>query len=99
MQFGWDEEKAASNLRKHGVSFQEARTVFNNPLAVIFDDRIHSATELREIIVGHSLQNRLLFVCFTQQGPVVRIISARAATRKEREDYEKNILFGRGYPG
>lgn len=96
MDFGWDEEKAAFNQRKHGVSFQEARTVFDNPLAVIFDDRSHSAGETREIIVGHSLQNRLLFVCFTQRGLVVRIISARAATRKEREDYEKNILFGRG---
>lgn len=99
MGFEWDEEKAASNLRKHGVSLLEARTVFDNPLAVIFDDRTHSATEDRELIVGHSFRNRLLFVCFTQRGTVVRIISARAATRKEREDYEKNILLGSGYPG
>lgn len=92
MEFSWDEEKAASNTKKHGVGFREARTVFDDPLAVIFDDKTHSATEKREIILGHSLRGRLLLVCFTQRGTTVRIISARAATRKERKDYEENIL-------
>ena len=60
MEFEWDESKAASNLKKHGVSFEEAKTVFDNPLAVIFDDESHSVDEQREIIIGHFRQNRLL---------------------------------------
>ena len=94
MELEWDEAKAASNERKHGVSFQEARTVFDDPLAVIFDDDPPSIGEQREIIIGHSEEDRLLLVCFTQRGPSVRIISARTATRRERKDYEENVLFG-----
>jgi uncharacterized DUF497 family protein len=92
MHFEWDESKAAANLKKHGISFEEAKTVFNNPLAVIFDDEIHSIDEQREIIIGHSQNNRLLLVCFTQRAHNTRIISARLATRREREDYEQNAL-------
>lgn len=92
MKFEWDQSKAASNLKKHGVSFEEARTVFDNPLAVIFDDEAHSVDEQREIIIGHSRQNRLLLIAFTERSGNVRIISARLATRNEREDYEQNAL-------
>jgi uncharacterized protein len=92
MEFEWDQSKAASNLKKHGVSFEEAKTVFDNPLAVIFDDEAHSIDEQREIIIGHSRQNRLLLIAFTERSGNVRIISARLATRQEREDYEQNAL-------
>ncbi len=92
MKFEWDQSKAASNLKKHGVSFEEAKTVFGNPLAVIFDDEAHSVDEQREIIIGHSRQNRLLLIAFTERSGNIRIISARLATRNEREDYEQNAL-------
>jgi hypothetical protein len=92
MKFEWDQSKAASNLKKHGVSFEEAKTVFDNLLAVIFDDEAHSVDEQREIIIGHSRQNRLLLIAFTERSGNVRIISARLATRNEREDYEQNAL-------
>jgi uncharacterized protein len=92
MQFEWDPLKAATNLKKHGVSFEEAKTVFDNPLAVIFDDEAHSIGELREIIIGHSQRNRLLLVVFTERSGSIRIISTRLTTRKEREDYEQNSL-------
>jgi uncharacterized DUF497 family protein len=91
MEFEWDEDKAAANLAKHGLSFEEALTVFDDPLAAIFDDENHSTGELREIIVGHSSQDRLLLVSFTERPKTVRIISARLTTRRERENYEKNI--------
>ncbi len=91
LKFEWDRKKAASNLSKHRVSFEEALTVFSDPLARIFDDEDHSAEEQREIIIGHSSQSQLLVVCFTAQGESVRIFSARTATRREREDYEENI--------
>ena len=91
LKFEWDPKKAASNLSKHGVSFEEALTVFGDPLARIFDDEDHSIEEQREIIIGHSVKERLLVVCFTSQGESVRILSARKATRKERKDYEENV--------
>ncbi len=90
MKFEWDESKKISNLEKHGISFEEAKTVFDNPLAAIFDDRQHSIDEIREIIIGHSSQNQLLLVSFTERAGVIRIISARLATRREGEDYEQN---------
>jgi uncharacterized protein len=92
MDFEWDESKAASNLKKHGVSFTEAKTVFANPLAVVLDDEAHSIGEKREIIIGHSQCNQLLLVSFTERYTVIRIISARLATRREREDYEYNTF-------
>jgi len=93
VRFTWDEQKAANNLQKHGVSFAEAQTVFNNLLAVLFDDEVHSASERREIIIGLSARNRLILVCFTEQGGIVRIINARCATPKERRDYEENTGY------
>ncbi len=89
----WDMEKAASNVEKHQVSFEEAATVFSDSLAVIFDDEAHSVYEPREIIIGHSLNSRLLLVIFTDRGDSVRIISARLATKKERIDYEEYADF------
>jgi len=91
MEFEWDKAKAAANFKKHKVTFDEASTVFSDPLARIFDDEEHSAEERREIIIGHSIINRLLLVCFTALDEnTVRIFSARQATRKERQDYEEN---------
>jgi len=92
-RFEWDKNKASSNIKKHGVSFDEARTVFNDPLARIFDDEEHSSIERREIIIGHSIVNRLLVVCFTERKEAIRIFSARLATLRERKDYEENIIF------
>jgi len=91
LKFEWDRRKAASNLSKHGVSFEEALTVFADPLARIFDDEDHSIEEQREIIIGHSADDRLLVVCFTAQGESSRIFSARKSTRQERKDYEENV--------
>jgi uncharacterized DUF497 family protein len=85
----WNRAKADSNRQKHGVSFEEALTVFGDPLARIHDDPGHSAGERREIIVGHSARDRLLLVSFTERRGAIRLISARRATRHEREDYEK----------
>ena len=90
LEFEWDEDKAASNLRKHGVSFDEASTVFADPLAAIFDDEEHSQDEIREIAIGHSILQQLMLVSFTETGEdVIRIISARKATKRERRDYEE----------
>jgi uncharacterized DUF497 family protein len=85
----WDPTKAAANLLEHGVSFEEAATVFRDPLAKIHDDPDHSASERRDIVVGHSLQGRMLLVSFTDRGSNIRLISARAVTRRERRDYEE----------
>jgi uncharacterized DUF497 family protein len=91
VRFEWDEEKARSNRRKHGVSFEEAKTVFDDSLAAIFDDEQHSAGEQREIIIGYSGQSRLLLVFFTERPQGVRIFGARPATRQEQKDYEEGI--------
>lgn len=91
LRFEWDAEKADTNLKKHGVSFEEGFTVFPDPLARIFDDEDHSVAEEREIIIGHSVKQRLLLVCFTARGASIRLISARKATRRERQDYEENV--------
>jgi hypothetical protein len=95
--FEWDDTKAQSNLQKHGVSFDEAASVFASPLAAIFPDPDHSEDEVREIIVGHSERNRLLVVSFAERGDAVRIISARVATARERKDYEENPMGGWGH--
>jgi uncharacterized DUF497 family protein len=90
--FAWDPRKEQANLRKHGVGFIEATSVFSDPLARIFADEMHSVDEPREIIVGHSRAGRLLLVCFTEpERDRVRIISARRATGKELHDYEENV--------
>ena len=91
MRFEWGPKKAASNIQKHGVSFDEAVTVFKDPLAFIFDDMTHSEQEHREIIIGMSALRRMLLVCFVERiENTVRSISARPATRQEIKDYEEN---------
>ncbi|MBI5731037.1 MAG: BrnT family toxin [Ignavibacteriales bacterium] len=89
--FEWNREKERINFQKHGITFNEAKSVFYDPLARIFDDVIHSVSESREIIIGHSLNKELLLVVFVERKQnLIRIISARPATKKERKDYEEN---------
>jgi hypothetical protein len=90
LRFEWDVHKARANIRKHGVSFDEAATVFRDRLASIFDDEDHSIEESREIIIGRSAAGRLLLVSFTEKADnTIRIISARVATKRERRNYEE----------
>jgi uncharacterized DUF497 family protein len=89
LRFEWDARKALTNQVKHGVSFDEAMSVFTDPLARIFDDPDHSVAESREIIIGLSQKQRLLVVCFTERSDTVRIFSARKATKLKRQDYEE----------
>ncbi len=88
MDFDWDDGKAEANLSKHGVSFLEAATVFEDDLSITFFDADHSMNEERFVIIGHSQRGRLLFVSHTDTDDQVRIISAREATRRERKVYE-----------
>lgn len=88
MEFEWDPKKAALNFKKHGVTFQEGSSVFADEFARIIDDPVHSITEYREIIIGTSSADRLLFVSFTVRSGRARIISARRANRLERQDHE-----------
>ena len=87
MKFEWEENKATANLSKHRVSFDEAKTVFDDPLYVDFYDPDHSYSEHRYIIVGHSQKGRLLIVSYTERENAIRLISARKVTRREREIY------------
>jgi uncharacterized DUF497 family protein len=89
--FDWDESKAESNLRKHGVAFEEAVTVFNDPLAGLITDESHSEAELRHIAIGHSWRGQLLLVSFVERRGVTRIISCRRATAAERRVYEQGV--------
>ena len=89
MQFEWDKNKASLNLSKHGVSFEEAKTVFEDPLYVDFYDPDHSEEEERYLIVGESNQGRLLIVSYTERGNIIRLISARETTQTERAIYEE----------
>jgi len=89
IDFEWEPRKAYSNALKHGVSFEEARSAFFDPLARIHEDPAHSEHEPREILVGHSPRGRLLLVSFTERAGTVRIISARKATRAERIEHEE----------
>jgi len=89
MQFEWNASKAERNLLKHGVSFEEAETVFDDPLYVDFYDPDHSEDEERYLIIGESNQGRLLIVSYTERGDLMRLISAREVTRTERESYEE----------
>ena len=91
LRFDWDPNKAEANLAKHEISFEEAMTVFADPLARIFPDEEHSVDELREIIIGHSAGHQLILLNFTSIDDWVRIFSTRKATRRERKDYEENI--------
>ena len=88
--FEWDPQKAKSNLEKHGVSFGEASTAFQDTLSLTIEDPLRSIEEERLILIGMSQENRILVVVHTERGDNIRIISARKATKKEREDYESN---------
>ena len=88
IEFEWDEDKAAQNARKHEVEFEEASTVFGDPLSKTFPNPDHSIEEDRFIIIGTSDRNRVLIVSHTDRGEKIRIISAREATRNERKVYE-----------
>ena len=91
MKFEWDHEKSEKNLKKHGISFEEAETVFDDPLSYTFPDPDHSINEFREITIGLSVKNRLLIVCSTERNSKIRIFSSREASQKERKNYEKSI--------
>lgn len=90
LSFEWDENKARTNLARHGVSFEDASTVFGDPMSITIPDPAHSQAEDRWIILGHSQQGRLLVVVHTERGDNLRIISARPASRRERKQYEES---------
>ncbi|WP_107670463.1 BrnT family toxin [Cyanothece sp. BG0011] len=89
MQFEWDKNKAKQNLSKHGVSFEEAKTIFDDPLYIDFYDPDHSENEERYLIVGQSNQRRILILSYTERGNKIRLISAREVTPQERKAYEQ----------
>jgi uncharacterized DUF497 family protein len=89
MRFTWDPSKAEANLRKHGVSFQEASTAFRDPLSVTGADPDHSFGESRFITFGESVTGKLLVIAHTERGAEIRILSARRATKPERKIYEE----------
>ena len=88
--FEWDPKKANRNIKKHGVSFDEASTAFQDTLSLTIDDPLHSDNEMRIVLIGMSYKNRILVVVHTEREDHIRIISARKATKKEREQYESN---------
>lgn len=89
--FEWNPKKASTNARKHRVSFEEARTAFADPLGRVIDDPEHSDNEQRAILIAYSARSRLLFISFTDRGDKLRILSARRATKRERQKHEKAI--------
>ncbi|MDQ6700973.1 MAG: BrnT family toxin [Acidobacteriota bacterium] len=91
MIYEWDAIKSVANLRKHGIAFIDAATVFLDTLAVTFPDPDHSGDEHREITIGHTMRQYLVLVSHCERGDRIRIISARLATRRERRQYEEGI--------
>lgn len=91
MEFEWHETKAKTNAKKHGVTFKEAITCFYDPCQVAFYDPEHSEDEDREIMIAHSERGRLLLVCYTVINDMIRLISARLATKREVKTYEEGI--------
>lgn len=89
LEFEWDQDKARGNLKKHKVSFEEASSIFCDPLALTIPDPLHSEEEDRFITLGESQRRRLLVVVYTERGDNIRIISARVANRHERKNYEE----------
>jgi uncharacterized protein len=87
LQFDWDPKKAASNIKKHRVSFEEAATAFGDPQSVTIGDPDHSLEETRSILLGISSSARLLVVVHTERGDAIRLISSRRASKKERQMY------------
>lgn len=89
LKFEWDPQKAAANLAKHGVSFEEAASVFGDPLGRIADDPRHSVDEERFVLLGFSRERRFVAVMFAERSEAIRLISARRATLAERREYEE----------
>lgn len=90
LSFEWDTKKAESNEQKHGITFDEASTIFADPLSMTIHDPLHSDAEDRFIIIGDSHKHRILTVVHTERGDNIRIISARKATKSERSYYESH---------
>jgi len=90
LRFEWNGEKVRGNLAKHGVSFDEAASAFKDVLSITISDPLHSEDEERLVLIGCSHRNRLLVVVHTERGDGIRIISARKATKRERDRYEEN---------
>ena len=97
MEFEWDKNKAATNVSKHGVSFDEAKTVFEDAFYLVYDDPDHSNYEDRSIIIGESANRRLLIVSYTERGNVTRLISGREATPKEKQVYQEGGDINAGW--
>jgi hypothetical protein len=89
--FEWDARKAAANFKKHGVTFEDASSVFFDPLAVTYPDPDHSLDERREVTLGYTMKKDVAFVFHCDRGKRIRIIGARPATRTERRQYEERI--------
>jgi hypothetical protein len=96
MQFEWDGTKAESSFKKHGVSFDEAVTVYYDPLAATFGDPDHSREESRQVTVGYSVRGQLLVVSHVERGSITRVISARSASPRERKRHEGEDPGARG---
>ncbi len=92
LQFEWDENKATANYQRHGISFDEAKTVFNDPFSITIADPEHSLDEERYIDIGLSSRGRVLVVVYTERKSKIRIISCRQATTRERKTYEQQEL-------
>jgi len=92
LTFEWHEEKANENFKKHGVSFEEAKSIFNDPLSLTIADPEHSVAEDRYIDIGLSANKQILVVVYTERGSNIRIISCRKATKAERRSYERKEL-------
>ncbi len=90
MNFEWDEDKAEQNYRRHGVHFEEAISIFNDPLAITIYDPAHSSTEERFVDIGYSDQERVLVVVYTERNDIIRLISVREATKSEKRAYEQD---------
>ncbi len=91
LKFEWDPQKAESNLKKHGISFEEASTAFKDPLSLTIADPLHSDDENRYVLIGVAFNKRTLVVVHTEMEDYIRIISARKATKKERKYYDQDI--------
>jgi hypothetical protein len=93
--FEWDPNKAKENLETHGISFDEASTVFRDVLSLVIHDPLHSEEEDRFVLIGSSHRNRLLVIVHTERSNNIRLISARKASKKERKQYEENAKRSR----
>lgn len=88
--FEWDEKKEKENIKKHRISFEEAKTVFNDPFSITIHDPHHSIDETRFIDIGRSTKENILIVIYTERRGMIRIISSRLATKREQKEYEEN---------